>query len=54
MKSTKGLWLTRKVGSGNVFLRLHTTQASTYKALPETWGIRLDLESDLRSCRPVM
>ena len=51
MKAKNGLWLTRKAGGGNVLVRLHTTQASTYKTLPETWGIRLDIESDLKFCR---
>ena len=51
MKAGKGLWLTRKACSGNVFVRLHTTQAGTQKTLPETWGNRLDTELDLKLCR---
>jgi cold shock CspA family protein len=51
MKETKGLWLSRKVDNRNVFIRVSPAPASTFKTLPETWGIRFDIEAGLKHCR---
>jgi hypothetical protein len=51
MKETKGLWLSRKVDNRTVFVRVGASPASTFKSLPETWGIRFDIEPELKHCR---
>lgn len=51
MQETKGLWLSRKVDSRTVFIRVGTAPASAFKSLPETWGVRFDIEPELKHGR---
>jgi len=51
MHEKKGLWLSRKVDSRTVFIRVGTAPACAFKSLPETWGIRFDIEPELKYCR---
>lgn len=37
-------WKTRKADNGKVFVHLRKTQASAYKTVQETWGVRFDIE----------
>jgi hypothetical protein len=50
-KNKRGLWLSRKVDKRTVFVRTDTVPASTFKSLPEIWGVRFDIESGLKCCR---
>ena len=51
MKGKKGLWFSKRMDNRNVFVRVGTAPASAFKTLPESWGVRFDIETELKNCR---